>query len=355
MDGVPVAAVAPSWLERTVGLTIGAGFATRADGPAKQRLRNGYSAALVTRTMAEIRSVAASRALKHLGRVDGVVQMGTGMLLATDAPVVVYDDMTVRQASRYPYRNWSTLPHRALESRVRHQRRVYEKARVCCFTTTWGARSVIDEYHVPRQHVRVVGSGSPEVPRLIKRDWSRPRFLFVGVDWPRKNGPRVIEAFRAVRAAYPDATLDLVGGHPPVDAPGVTGHGLLKRSDATESQKLRALFDDATVFVMPSLFEPGGIVFGEAAAAGIPSICGTNGGSADLVGDGGLGVDPLDDDALRAAMLTLADPDAAREAGDRASRRAALLSWDAVVRRLVHSIDPAFVDGGGAEDIAGLS
>ena len=38
----------------------------------------------------------------------------------------------------------------------------------------------------------VVGFGRNCEPRPVPRDWREPRFLFVGVDWQRKNGEAVV-------------------------------------------------------------------------------------------------------------------------------------------------------------------
>ena len=65
-------------------------------------------------------------------------------------------------------------------------------------------------------------TGHVSLRRVSRRDWSRPRFLFVGVDWRRKNGAAVLDAFEEVRRVVPAASLDLVGNHPEIDAPGVT-------------------------------------------------------------------------------------------------------------------------------------
>ena len=42
---------------------------------------------------------------------------------------------------------------------------------------------------------------------LAVRDWSTPRYLFVGLDWERKNGQLVLDAFAQVRVQHPDAEL----------------------------------------------------------------------------------------------------------------------------------------------------
>src|SRR5207248_10738046 len=119
----------------------------------------------------------------------------------------------------------------------------------------------------------------------VKRDFSAPRFLFVGKDFERKNGPLVVDAFGEVRARWPDATLDVVGRHPRLDHEGVSGHGFLSLDRADHAERLRGLFERATCFVMPSLAEPAGYVFAEALSAGIGSIGTRNGGSATIIGD----------------------------------------------------------------------
>src|SRR5213078_3736382 len=95
------------------------------------------------------------------------------------------------------------------------------------------------------------------------------------------------------------------------------------------------LFAAATCLVVPSRFEPFGLVYVEAAAAGVPSIAGEAGGSADAVGDGGVRVDADDDDALYRAMRELADPATARHLGALAKHHADDLTWAKTTQRVV--------------------
>ena len=79
------------------------------------------------------------------------------------------------------------------------QRRAYEQAVACCLTTPWAADSVIRDYGIAPAKVHVVGHRlQPRAP-AGERDWSRPRFLFVGMDWARKNGAGVLRAFARLR------------------------------------------------------------------------------------------------------------------------------------------------------------
>lgn len=340
--GVDVVAVdvrASARAEQALALALSpAHHRTPVPGTLRQRVKRGYSAALVGADVARWRSTVAGRRLRALGEVDAVVQLGAGYEVATAAPLAVYDDMTVAQVLEHPYPAWQALREKDLRARLAMQGRVYTGATACCMTSSWTAASARARFGVPRERIHVVGAGTHEAPRRLERDWSVPRFLLVGKDFERKNGPRVLRAFARVKQQHPDARLDVVGGHPPLQQDGVVGHGLLSRSDPEQAAQLRALFDAATCFVMPSLHEPAGVVFTEAAAAGLPSIGGTVGGSADFIGDGGVVVDPTDDAAVARAMQDCCDPGLARRTGAAATARSPLFTWRAVAGRLLGSL-----------------
>jgi glycosyltransferase involved in cell wall biosynthesis len=175
--------------------------------------------------------------------------------------------------------------------------------------------------------------------QAAERDWSSPRFLFVGREWERKHGPTVLAAFASLRAERPDATLDLVGGHPAVRGEGVTGHGPLRPEVPEEAERVRSLFARATCFVMPSQVEPFGIVYVEAAAAGLPSIATSVGGAGTVVAEGtGLLVPPGDVGALLDAMRRLADGEVARRMGAAALERSRLFTWEQVGARVLAAL-----------------
>ena len=103
----------------------------------------------------------------------------------------------------------------------------------------------------------------------------------------------------------------------------------------------RILFAAADVHAMPSvqlgeMIEGFGIVFLEAAAAGIPSICGNSGGQREAVRDGetGIVVDGRDSANIAAALrqLTL-NPQLRRTMGSNGRRWAADFDWDKVCAR----------------------
>jgi glycosyltransferase involved in cell wall biosynthesis len=302
-------------------------------------VQNALQAARASASLATVTSWAAPGALRRAGKLDGVIQIGTGYTLSCEAPVVTYEDMTIPQTRTHPYAGWDLLTRRSFDSRMARQRHAYEMAAGCCLTSPWAAESVIRDYGIAAEKVHVVGIGCNHVAPAIEREWEAPRFLFVGLDWERKNGPGLLRAFARLREQMPTARLDLVGGHPPVDQAGVSGHGVLRLDLPEQHDRLERLFAAATCFVMPSRSEASAIAYVEAATAGLPSIGTSAGGSDYLIGEGGLVVDPADEDALLEAMRRLADPETAAAMGAVAKERSRLFSWDAVAARILGTLE----------------
>jgi glycosyltransferase involved in cell wall biosynthesis len=297
-------------------------------------------------------AVARARAVKaglaSAGTLDGFVQNGGDYRAPLGIPAVTYQDSTVVQAAdAYPWPHLRGLSERHVNGLIRRQRAAYESAVACCAFSHWVADSIISDYGIPASKVHVVGMGcnaSFAQDGDGERQWLRPRFLWVGFDWGRKNGELVLDAFTKVRESVPDATLDLVGGHPRVGLDGVRCHGLLGMTDPEGRARLTSLYRHATVFVMPSVHEPAGTVHVEAAGAGIPSIGTRNGGSATCIGDAGCVVDPAAPQELFEAMLQLADPGTAQRLGALARERAKQFTWRKVAERLLRALDLPNVD-----------
>jgi hypothetical protein len=309
-------------------------------------LRMSWAEQATSRRFAAACGAAASRRLSKAEPLDGIVMLGSGYSLSTQIPIVTFDDMTLALALRQSAPPYDSLGESGKRVWLERQRRIYERSRGCCLASTWAANSVCEDYGIAAAKVHVVGVGHNLDVGRPQRDWSQPRFLFVGADWERKRGEAVLAAFATVRRRHPDATLDLVGSHPPVQAEGVTGHGRLPLNSAEGRRKYGELLRRATCFLMPSTYEPFGIAYVDAAAAGIASIGTTVGGAPDAVGDGGRVVDPGDEGALLAAMLELCEPQTARRLGERAHRRSALLTWRAVAERLLRALRPSGLDWG---------
>jgi len=300
-----------------------------------------------TRVRHHSRNWALGRSLRAAGSLDGIVAMGTEMydlaaVRPPDVPLATYDDGTLLQMWRNPDSDirQSGFPEGEVLRWFDQQAASSRAADVCCVSTGWASRSFVEDYGVDEGRVHVVGMGHRprRLVAAVARDWSVPRFLFVGVDWVRKNGDAVLQAFEEVRREVPAATLDVVGRHPLLDQPGVTGHGFLPREDIEGQALLDDLFARATAFVLPSRFDPSPIAYLEAASAGLPVIATTEGGAGELLGPAAVTVHPDDQAALVDGMRRLADPATAREMGAEASRRSAGSSWAHVAARILDAL-----------------
>lgn len=369
MDGAPQVAVVAigdpaspqTWSGTTVGiltglgelgidahavdLTLPPGIEQTLLAAAAARTRNRFDAHSAPLTM-RVRSALARLRARRLG-LHGAIQVGTNFSLPAGVPFVTLEDMTVRQAmSVHPV--FSRMSAAAIASWERQRSSIYSRARACTAASHWAGDSLIADYGVARERVAVVGLGPNHriEAQPGERDWQTPRFLFVGIDWQRKGGPQLLQSFSRLRVERPDATLDVVGGHPPLSEPGVSGHGMLSSERSGDRESMARLFARATCFAMPSQVEPFGIVHIEAAAAGIPSIGTAVGGPRDVIGpDGGVVIEPGDEGALLDAMRLLCDPQTARRMGQAARQRARLYTWPKVAERLLRALSLQAPDG----------
>ncbi len=303
-------------------------------------LNDREGAALTMRLRARLarRRVAAAN-------VDGVVQIGTRFSLPSGCRYVTFEDMTLRQGAQiYPIFN--AMSARVVGKWERERTDIYSRAHMCAAASTWAACSLVDDYGIELERVAVVGFGANRLARVDVREWSPPKFLFVGVDWQRKGGALLLRAFARVRERNPQATLEVVGGHPRLAQEGVTGHGLLSQSSARDREILSSLYAHSTCFVMPSVVEPFGIAYVEAASFGLPSIATSVGGAQEAIGpDGGIIVEPADEDGLVGAMLRLAEPNTARSMGGSARVRSELYTWRKVAERLLRALELPALEG----------
>lgn len=328
-----------------VDLTLPAGLERASLLAGASATRNRFDAHSAALTMRQ-RALLARLRLRGLS-VDGAVQIGTNFTLPDHVPFVTLEDMTVRQA-RSVHPVFSRMSPAGVAAWERRRAGIYGRALACAAASHWAADSMIVDYGVDPERVGVVGLGANHAPdgRSRERDWHFPRFLFVGLDWERKGGPLLLRAFTRLRDEVPGATLDLVGGHPRVEAAGVNTHGVLSSERTVDREQMASLFARATCLVMPSLVEPFGIVHIEAAVAGIPSIGSSVGGPRDLIGaEGGVVVEPGDERSLLLAMRRLSDPDRAQRMGQAAWRRARLYTWPLVAERLLRLLALDAPDG----------
>jgi glycosyltransferase involved in cell wall biosynthesis len=237
----------------------------------------------------------------------------------------------------------------------RREMRVYQGAAAIFPLSRRLARSFIEDFAVPEDRVRPIYAGPNLDPTSLRpidahrRDEKRPpTILFVGLQFQRKGGDLLVESFRRVRAALPDARL-LLAGVPAgfITDPGVTCLGVLDKHRPEEAASLAAAYASSDVFALPTRFEPFGIAFVEAMHFGLPCVGPNAWAVPEIIDDGETGYTIAIDDveALTDRLLRLLrNPGLARALGASGRRKAEqLFTWPRVVDRMT-AVLTAIVD-----------
>ena len=218
---------------------------------------------------------------------------------------------------------------------LEYEAALFRQADGIATTGSFVERTLVDRYECDRHRVRTVhiGANIDIVPyETTQARYGANHILFVGVDWERKGGPAMVEAFTEVARSFPDARLTIVGCSPNVSHPQISVVGKVPRD------RVAPYFEAASVFCMPSVIEPLGIAVVEASLFRLPVIATQVRGFLETVTDGATGilVPPNDSRALAAAMRKLFENPALGQQMGRAGfeRNRRLFDWHEVGGRL---------------------
>ena len=237
---------------------------------------------------------------------------------------------------------WSP-PSRSRELYYRRLvRPAIQRAPVTFTVSEYSKRCIVEFADVPPERVVVVGNGVRdgvfrcEAPAEMRVRDTRPRFLYVGVDKPHKNIPRLLEAFKRVRREI-DATLTIVGQL------GERTRRLIRdleieavvdlRSKVADAE-LAHLYATSNALVQPSLAEGFGLPIIEAMAAGCAVVGSRTTAVGEVIGDAGWKFDPEQIEDIAHQMLASIAVGTDRERMLKRGRiRARGYRWDSVAKR----------------------
>jgi glycosyltransferase involved in cell wall biosynthesis len=185
-----------------------------------------------------------------------------------------------------------------------------------------------------------------------------PFLLYAGSISPHKNVVRMIEAFSALKGelekdhAYPDLKLIIIGDD-------LSGNPDLRRTVVRSGvqhdvrflgfvpiEVLRIFYDEAKIFVFPSLYEGFGLPPLEAMAHGTPVVTSNVSSLPEVVDRAAVLVNPENVfDIMRALHRVLTDRALREQMKERGYEQVKKFSWEKSVRRLLHAYHE-IADGG---------
>jgi glycosyltransferase involved in cell wall biosynthesis len=250
--------------------------------------------------------------------------------------VTVHDLAIYRRPEWFPGRQW-------LSTRVVVPRSVRGADAVLCVSASTAA-DVAELFDVPRHRLHVVHEGVDPSFRPLPAEplhEARARLglperfvLFVGTLEPRKNLPTLLDAW----GRLPDRPALVVAGGwgwrtEELRArlePAPAGVHLLH---AVAPGDLPVLYNLASCLAHPAWYEGFGLTPLEAMACGTPVVVSNSSSLPEVVGNGGLLVDPADVEGWTGALeRVLGDPELRDGLRERGLRRAAELTWERSAR-----------------------
>jgi glycosyltransferase involved in cell wall biosynthesis len=208
-------------------------------------------------------------------------------------------------------------------------------------------RDILDHYDVPESKIAVTHeAAAPHFRRVecqetlagVKAQYGIERdfVLSVGNLQPRKNIRRLVEAYASMPADLRNRYQLVVVGqalwqHSDIYQE-VTDRGLLSDvifTDYVPEPDLVLLYNAATMFAYPSVYEGFGLPVLEAMACGTPVVTSNVSSLPEIAGDAALLVDPGDAAAISLAMArVLSDRELARHLSAAGVQRARSFSWE---------------------------
>ncbi len=218
------------------------------------------------------------------------------------------------------------------------------------------------EYGVAPERVDIVPHGVDTTrfhqlpPDTIQASLSRlgvkqPYLLFVSTIQPRKNLTRLIEAFESLGRS--DIQLVIAGGAGWKSGPIVERIRTSSRGSAIHwlgyvaDEHLPALYNGASAFAFPSLYEGFGMGVLEAMACGCPVVTSNTSSLPEVAGDAALLVDPHSVTSIQLGLERALDLGTAKVLAKRGEKHVAQFTWDRAAWLTLASIRRAYAEAGG--------
>lgn len=249
-------------------------------------------------------------------------------------------ETVMSKSQRFGLERWYSF----IETQLRVSRRLDR-----ILTVSEASRNDLErEYGVAASRMRVVGNGInldvfQPLPQIARK--SDELITTLSSDSPLKGFQFLLEALHRLRQKRRELKLKVIGqpGHETGTAERVRALGLenvVHFTGRVEAERIAHAYAEATLAVVPSLYEGFGFPAGEAMACQVPVVSSCGGALPEVVGaDGrcGMLVPPKDAGALAAAIDQLLDQPERRDAMGRAGRERVLehFTWRRAAERTV--------------------
>tara|TARA_R110002072_G_scaffold89232_3_gene199869 strand:- start:45025 stop:46404 length:1380 start_codon:yes stop_codon:yes gene_type:complete len=268
-------------------------------------------------------------------------QQGYPLLTTIHHPVTSDRDIALANATTWQQRLLINRWH----SFINMQQKVVKKLKHIVTVSGVSKKDVASAFGLAEENLSVVHNGiATDVFRPLEDVARIPGRIMAtaSADQPLKGLQYLLRAIKQLTATRPDIHLTVLGKLNPegetaalVDELELTPH--LTFVSGIETEALVKLYAEASVVVVPSIYEGFGLPAGEAMSCGVPVISTVGGALPEVVGDAGLLVPIRDSAAIAEAIDELLNNDQKRQTLSEAGRARILkhFSWKVAAEQMV--------------------
>ena len=192
----------------------------------------------------------------------------------------------------------------------------------------FGGQDISRSLNWPQGQIDVIHCG---VDRTVFKDRSdsdslnNKYILHISVNRPGKNVDVLLKAYESIRGEKPELYLKIVGY--PFRTSSVPGVKIIR--DVLSESEIVRLYQGASLFILPSLYEHFGLPILEAMACGCPVITSNMSACPEVAGDAALIIDPRSVREMAAAMKRILTEQELRDGlRSKGLNRAEKFSWE---------------------------
>jgi glycosyltransferase involved in cell wall biosynthesis len=225
------------------------------------------------------------------------------------------------------------------------QKKVARKLKHIVTVSAFSRTDIAEAFAVDKEKIELVYNGiDTEEFRPLPEITRKPCRIMTtaSADQPLKGLKYLLEAVSQLKPSYPDLNLLVVGKL----NPGGGTEKLLKHLDlessvtfvsGIETSEIVQYYAEASLAVVPSLYEGFGLPAGEAMACAVPVVSTDGGALPEVVGDAGIQVPAGDSKALQKAITLLLDDSDKRERLGQLGRQRILdkFCWNVAARQML--------------------
>lgn len=239
--------------------------------------------------------------------------------------------------------NTDLYSKRLLDDAERMEQSAYRQMAHIFPISQYVRNNLISHYGISPDRITVVGTGRGAIkPYKGTKDYRNGAILMVAKGrFEDKGGPLMVEGFKLARQVRPDLKLVIVGDEKHRERVGnlqnIEVHGFV------ELERLQGFFNHASLFAMPAVNEPWGLVYLEALSCKTPILGLNRNAVPEITQDGRFGfcLDDATPAGIAAGLLeAFSNPERLAKMGNEGQRFCiSQFTWENTVKRMVDVID----------------